>query len=199
MRATSWLTPIVFVIWACQSSPPSDVPAPGSGTAAEEPTHSAGSGTPTPVSTAEADAGGAAVAPAPMAAGSDVQDPPSLPVMMRQIGFDDASEADLAEFVHLPPGAEGTAGAFGGGAAQVRVAVVGYPNPRYAAPHVSDIRERVRVIPSAREAVATHGRWVIHVLAVDRATAEDVRDRLVEFLGWPVSRPLDVPSDDAGG
>ncbi len=160
MRATSWLTPIVFVIWACQSSPPSDVPAPGSGTAAEEPTPSAGSGTPTPVSTAE---------------------------------------ADLAEFVHLPPGAEGTAGAFGGGAAQVRVAVVGYPNPRYAAPHVSDIRERVRVIPSAREAVATHGRWVIHVLAVDRATAEDVRDRLVEFLGWPVSRPLDVPSDDAGG
>jgi hypothetical protein len=191
--------PIVFLACACQPSPPGEATVSGSGSAAEEEVPPAGSGTPASGSTAEADASGTGGSDATTAAGSGVRDPASLPVLMRQIGFDDASEADLAEFVHLPPGAEGTAGAFGGGAAQVRVALVGYPNPRYAAPHVSDIRERVRVIPSARESVATHGRWVIHVLAVDRATAEDVRDRLVEVLGWPVSLPLVVSSDDAGG
>jgi len=103
---------------------------------------------------------------------------------MRRIGYETAGEADLAEFVHVPPGARGESGVFGSGEHQVRVALIEYPNPRYVRPHLSDVQERVRVLPSAREAVLAHERWIVHVMAADLATAELTRSRIAEALFW---------------
>ncbi|MFT6395565.1 MAG: hypothetical protein ACJAYU_000307 [Bradymonadia bacterium] len=103
---------------------------------------------------------------------------------MRQAGFERASEADLADFVHLPPGAEGEAGVFGEGNRAVRIALISYPNPRYVRPHVTDVQERIRVLPNPREAVLHHHRWVVHLMAVDRATADDTAERIRTVLGW---------------
>ncbi len=110
--------------------------------------------------------------------------PPTLPSLMRQAGFERASAADLAEFVHLPPGAEGEAGVFGEGERAVRIALIAYPNPRYVRPHVTDVRERIRVLPNPREAVLHHHRWVVHLMAVDRATADEAAERIRNVLAW---------------
>ena len=105
---------------------------------------------------------------------------------MRRIGFIEADSADLTEFAHLPPGAEGQAGAFGEGERVVRVASIAYPNPRYVAPHLTDVRERIRVLPNPREAVLAQDRWIIHIMARDLDTANEVRDGLAATLGWTV-------------
>lgn len=110
--------------------------------------------------------------------------PPTLPSLMRQAGFERASQADLADFVHLPPGAEGEAGVFGEGERAVRIALIAYPNPRYVRPHVTDVQERIRVLPNPREAVLHHHRWVVHLMAVDRATADESARRIQAVLGW---------------
>ena len=110
--------------------------------------------------------------------------PPTLPSLMRQAGYDRASEASLADFVHVPPGAEGEAGVFGEGERAVRVAMIAYPNPRYVRPHVTDVQERIRVLPNPREAVLHHHRWVVHLMAVDKETADETAERLREVLGW---------------
>lgn len=104
---------------------------------------------------------------------------------MRGIGYTDASPASLDEFVHLPPGAEGEAGTFGSGERTVRVALIGYPNRHYARPHVTDVAERNRVLPAPREAIVSNGRWVVHVAAADRESAEAVVERVREALDWP--------------
>ena len=139
----------------------------------------------------EAPASGSGVDEAPaeldVAAAPDLADefaPPSLPSLMRQAGFERASEADLADFVHVPPGAEGEAGVFGEGDRAVRVALIAYPNPRYVRPHVTDVLERIRVLPNPREAVLYHHRWVVHLMAVDRATADETAARLLGVLRW---------------
>ena len=111
---------------------------------------------------------------------------PSLVPMMQGIGFASGEDVDLAEFVHAPPAARAEAGSFGDGAEQVRVALIVYPNPRYAEPHFNDVRERVAVIPGSGEAVLMHGVSVIHLRAVDRDTAVRVRDRLAVSLGWEI-------------
>lgn len=126
-------------------------------------------------------AGDAAANDAPPAA---LEPPPSLPSVMRRAGFVEASPADLADFVHVPPGAEGQAGVFGEGERSVRVALIAYPNPRYVAPHLSDVQERARVLPDAREAAVASGRMIVHVMAVDGATAREVADRIAAVLGW---------------
>lgn len=110
--------------------------------------------------------------------------PPSLPSLMRQAGYDRASEANLADFVHVPPGAEGEAGTFGEGQNAVRVALIAYPNPRYVRPHVTDVRERTRVLAEAREAVLFHHRWVVHIVAVDHERVEEAEERIRRVLGW---------------
>lgn len=113
--------------------------------------------------------------------------PPPLVEIMRRVGYTDASEADLAEFVHLPPGADGEAGSFGDGAGEARVAFVRYPNPRYARPHVTDIMERRRLLPELGEAIVSDGRYVAHVRAANRATADAVADRIADSLAWPTA------------
>ncbi len=110
--------------------------------------------------------------------------PPDLVTLMRAIGFADAVPADLADFVHVPPGAEGEAGSFGGSDGEVRVALVRYPNPRYARPHRTDVEERRRVVPDLGEAVAQQGRFVVHVRAAQRSRADAVVAAIVEELGW---------------
>jgi hypothetical protein len=114
----------------------------------------------------------------------DESPPPGLVEMMRRAGYTDASQADLAEFVHLPPGADGEAGSFGDGQGEARVAFVRYANERYARPHVTDVLERRRILPGLGEAVASDGRYVIHVRAVDRVTADAIAARIADSLGW---------------
>ncbi len=111
---------------------------------------------------------------------------PSLVPMMRELGYTSAEEIDLAEFVHAPPAAHAEAGSFGNGAQQVRVALVIYPNDRYAAPHFNDVRERLAVVPELGEAVLMHDTAVIHIRAVDRQTALQTRDALASALSWAV-------------
>lgn len=110
--------------------------------------------------------------------------PPALAGLMRRIGYAEASEADLDAFAHLPPGATGDAGTFGSGEATVRVALIAYPNARYVAPHLNDVHERERVLPSPREAAVAHDRWILHVMARDHASARAVADAAADALGW---------------
>ena len=117
---------------------------------------------------------------------SPADEEPSLVPMMQAIGYTGADDVDLAEFVHAPPAARAEAGSFGNGANQVRVALIIYPNPRYAEPHYHDVRERVAVVPGEGEAVLLHESIVIHIRAVDRDTAVDTRNRLATSLGWDV-------------
>lgn len=128
----------------------------------------------------------AADATEPAAAVDDTPPPPSLPALMRRVGYVEADSADLADFVHLPPGATGQAGAFGHDEETVRVALISYPNSRYARPHFVDVQTRVNVLPNPREAALVNGRYLVHIMARDLDTANRVRDQIAETLQWPV-------------
>jgi len=167
---------------------PTDTPEAPEGSAA-----SGSAGEPAPEGSAEPSAGDpppttdevAEVADTP-----EVPEPPPLVEIMRRAGYTDAADADLAEFVHVPPGAEGEAGSFGDGEGEARVAFVRYPNDRYARPHVTDVAERRRILPELGEAIVAEGRFVAHVRAVDRVTADAVANRIADSLGWsPVASP----------
>lgn len=114
---------------------------------------------------------------------------PDLLAVMRAVGWPEAEPQDLAAYVPVPPASEGQAGQFGRGDQEVGVALIRYPNPRYAQPHVVDVRERLRVAPTLPEAVAMHGRSVLHVRAADRTTAETVLASIVARLAWPPTAP----------
>ncbi|MCB9506927.1 MAG: hypothetical protein H6698_04345 [Myxococcales bacterium] len=122
--------------------------------------------------------------PAPGAAHAAVTEPPPLAGLMARVGFDPDGAAALDDFVHLPPGATGESGEFRRGTDTVRVALIRYPNPRFAAPHVTDIDERRRVLPHPHEAVASRDRFVVHVVARDLATADAVARDVSVALGW---------------
>jgi len=121
-----------------------------------------------------------AASPAP----GEREPPPPLEEWMRAVGYTDRSEIALDQFVHTPPGATGEAGTFGRGDQTVRVASIAYPNERYARPHVTDIEERMRLLPESGDAVAAHGRFVIQVSASSRERADEVRDAMVQHAGW---------------
>lgn len=164
---------------------PSDPPPPAEGSG-EEPTTAAA---PTEGSAAAApDAPAAPPSTADATAEAEETEPslapPALAALMRRIGYAEASEADLDAFAHLPPGATGDAGAFGSGDATVRAALIAYPNARYVAPHLNDVRERERVLPSPREAAVAHDRWIFHVMARDHDTAREVANAAADALGW---------------
>lgn len=183
----------LIALTACQRPSPEVEPAPLSDGAPEAAVNEAGAG-----AEAEAEAGSGAEtsqgeendapdARRPDEAETDTSEelaPPTLPSLMRQAGYEHASEAALSDFVHVPPGAEGEAGTFGEGANAVRVALIAYPNPRYVRPHVTDVLERARVLEEARETVLSHHRWVVHIVAVDRERADDAAARLARVLGW---------------
>lgn len=114
---------------------------------------------------------------------------PDLLAVMRAVGWPEAEPQDLAAYVPVPPASEGQAGQFGSGDQEVGVALIRYPNPRYAQPHVVDVRERLRVAPTLPEAVAMHGRSVLHVRAANRQTAETVLTSIVARLAWPPPTP----------
>lgn len=163
----------------------------GAGTAEGSATQAAPAPTAGPGIAAVADAGAAPAETRYAEPPADpTEAPPDLVTLMRAIGFADAMPADLADFVHVPPGAEGEAGSFGGSEGEVRVALVRYPNPRYARPHRTDVEERRRVVPDLGEAVAQQGRFVVHVRAAQRSRADQVVAAIVEELGWDeVSAP----------
>ena len=113
---------------------------------------------------------------------------PDLVAVMRSVGFPESASADLADFVPVPPGAEGVAGTFVEGSTEVRVAVILYPNEQYARPHVTDVEQRLRVVPGTPEAVRRSGTMVVHVRAADPARATEVADGVAAQLGWGASR-----------
>jgi hypothetical protein len=180
---------------ACQSSPSGSgdgsgggAPAPGSGSGAASPAEPAGDGSgagaPGEVGAGSgAGAGASAAAPETVAA-------PELQALMRRAGFTPAGEADVAEFVPVPPGATAEAGSFVAGERTVRVVVVAYPNPRYARPHVTDVLERRRLVPSAGDAVLSRGPVVVQVHGATRADADETAAALQRLLEWP--EPTDV-------
>lgn len=184
LRALSRCSPALAVAVALAGCSRSETPQePGSGSGAAEAAPAEGSAPAAGADSAGTPPPAIAAPPAPDE-GSGVAVPPSLPALMRRVGFVEAGPEDLAAFVHLPPGAEGQAGVFGEGDRAVRVALIAYPNPRYVAPHLSDVQERVRVLPNPREAAVAHDRFIVHVMAVDRATADEVAGRIAETLGW---------------
>lgn len=130
--------------------------------------------------------GAAAVPTAEPAAARAAEPAPlvDLVALMREVGFADARPEDLAQYVPVPPGAVGAAGSFAGPEGEVRVALIRYANPNYVRPHLSDLEERRRVIEQLAEAWANDATTVLHVKAIDRATAERVRDAIVARLGW---------------
>jgi hypothetical protein len=170
---------VAIAVSACPSSePPVGSPSAATGSAAP--------------ATAEVPAeGSAAAAPAVLANpegrddGTPLAVPPPLPELMARLGYHDATEVALAEFVPVPPGATGEAGAFGRGESTVRVALVRYANARFAGPHVRDLEERRMVLPQSGEAVLHAGRFVVHIEALDRATADGVASQLRTALRWP--------------
>lgn len=129
----------------------------------------------------------AQAAPAEAPVGDDeasVLVPPPLPELMLRLGYSDPTEVALAEFVPVPPGATGEAGAFGRGEETVRVALIRYANERFAGPHVRDLAERRAILPDRGEAYLHAGRFVLQVEAVDRATADALVARLAGALRW---------------
>ena len=102
---------------------------------------------------------------------------------MRDLGYDDPSEAQLADFVPVPPGA--TAKRASSAAATRRsVALFRYPNPRFAGPHVRDLEERRALLPDGGEAFVARGPYVIHVEAIDRARADEAAAEIRARLRW---------------
>lgn len=173
---------VAIAVSACPSSEPS-VGSPSAATGS-------GSGSTAPA-TAEVPAeGSAAAAPAVLANpegrddGTPLAVPPPLPELMARLGYHDATEVALAEFVPVPPGATGEAGAFGRGESTVRVALVRYANARFAGPHVRDLEERRMVLPQSGEAVLHAGRFVVHIEALDRAAADELASQLRAALRW---------------
>lgn len=188
VRRTQGALGSLFVALALSGCPSSEPPV-GSPSAAT----GSGSGSAAPA-TAEAGPpadGSATAAPSVVAdpAGPDdgtpLAVPPPLPELMARLGYHDATEVALAEFVPVPPGATGEAGAFGRGESTVRVALVRYANARFAGPHVRDLEERRMVLPQSGEAVLHAGRFVVHIEALDRATADGVASQLRTALRWP--------------
>ena len=136
---------------------------------------------------AVAEEGSAEEAEEPEAEGSadaDTPAPPPLERLMRDLGYDDPSEAQLADFVPVPPGATGEAGVFGRGDETLRVALFRYPNPRFAGPHVRDLEERRALLPDGGEAFVARGPYVIHVEAIDRARADEAAAEIRARLRW---------------
>lgn len=161
------------------AAPPQDGVAPG----AASPDGSAAAGGHTGAAT-EAAGRPAGRGPASAAAVSSATEPPPLPNLMTRLGFESDGTAALDDFVHLPPGATGESGEFRRGTDTVRVALIRYPNPRFAAPHVTDIDERRRVLPHPHEAVASYDRFVVHIVARDLETADAVARQASDALGW---------------
>lgn len=169
-----------FVFTAC--APGGDPPAEagsGTGERAEAPAEGSAAASEAESESAQAAAEGSAADGAPR-----VPAPPPLERLMRDLGYDDPSEAQLAEFVPVPPGATGEAGVFGRGEQTVRVALLRYPNARFAGPHIRDLEERRALLPGGGEAVLARDRFVVHVEALDRAGADALVERLRERLGW---------------
>lgn len=181
------LAPILLLGMLCSGCPDSEepsAPTPDEGSGADdpqgEPSQEAGD-EPEPEASAEE-------LPATSETHDAVEEsaPPELLVVMRAIGYADAQPSDLAEFVPVPPGATGEAGNFGDGEREVSVALLRYPNPRYARPHVTDVQERRLVLPATGEAVISDGRFVIHIMATNRETADAVASALASELDWSV-------------
>lgn len=177
--ACRWVVPLALLLAAC----PIDDPAPtlGEGSAETTPTAAAAEAE----VAQEPSAADALADEASEGSGAPVLVPPPLPDVMQRLGYTDPTEVALAEFVPVPPGATGEAGAFGRGERTVRVALVRYANERFAGPHVRDLAERRALLPDSGEAYLHAGRFVVHIEAVDRATADALAAELADALRWP--------------
>jgi hypothetical protein len=89
--------------------------------------------------------------------------PVDLFEIMRAGGWELAGEEDLADYLPIPPRADGQIGRFARAGAVVSVARVTYPAEVFADPHESWIRERIATLPDAHERVVRRGATVIHV------------------------------------
>jgi hypothetical protein len=174
-----------LVSFGCPSGAPSSPEQPAGERAGSGSERTSPLASPTAAGSGDAAAAAASEAPAPASpASAPVAVPPALPELMARLGYHDATEVALAEFVPVPPGATGEAGAFGRGESTVRVALVRYANERFAGPHVRDLEERRLVLPTSGEAVLNAGRFVVHIEALDRATADAVAAELRAALRW---------------
>jgi hypothetical protein len=181
----------ILLLAGCRPAAPAEPSPPGSEPAVEASTDGAGSGTAPP----RADAADAVVAGAadasPAAAADDV---PPLESLMRRAGYARQEELAMDAFVPVPPGARAEAGTFGApGGETARVLLVVYANRHFARPHVTDVLERRRLLPSQGDAVLSLDAVVVQIATGDRAAADALADRLQQLLGWDQATDVVVP------
>jgi hypothetical protein len=104
-------------------------------------------------------------------------DAPAEPVdvfeVMRAGGWELAMEEDLADYLPIPPRAQGQIGRFTRANLPLSVARVTYPAEVFADPHESWIRERIATLPQAHERVVRRGATVVHIRAESAVDADD--------------------------
>jgi hypothetical protein len=96
--------------------------------------------------------------------------------VMQSAGWRLESEQDLADYLPVPPQSDGQVGRFVRNGDSVSISRVTYPDPIFANPHESWIRERMRLMPEANERVVRNGATVVHIIAQSGSTADEVME-----------------------